>query len=143
MLYKMIKGIILRNKMSLPFEKFYNDLFRNNFTLELSKHFYCSDESIVKIPKYVLQEKEKWFVYLIENNIVTLMSCLNNSDKLKSFEDLTFSKVSDSEFLKYDGPEKDVRIVISRVEYKKSNPMEDKIKMLQDQIDELKKQVIL
>jgi hypothetical protein len=69
--------------------------------------------------------------------------CLNNSDKLQSFGCLTFTTISDSEYVKYTGPEKDIRIIFSRVEIKKSNPMEDKIKMLQEQIDELKKQVVL
>jgi hypothetical protein len=70
----MIKGVSLRNKMSLSFEYFYNEILTKKFFLELSKHFYCSDEHIFKIPKDVLKEKEKWFVYLVENNIVTLLS---------------------------------------------------------------------
>jgi hypothetical protein len=125
----------------MSFEKFYNDLIKNKYSYELSKHFYCSDEKKVKIPKDALKEKGKWIVDVIsdEENYFFFLNSLTYNFNSKGLRLVNGTE----DLLEYNGPEKDVRIVISRVEYKKSNPMEDKIKMLQDQIDELKKQVIL
>jgi hypothetical protein len=125
------------------FEQVCKSLNKNEFVRELSKHFYnYSNVTTIKIPKDVLQEREKWVVSLILNND-TLSSFLTNLTYDFNSEGLKLVKGTGDSLLEFTGSEKEFRIVFRRVEYKKSNPIEDKIKMLQEQIDELKKQVVL
>jgi hypothetical protein len=83
-----------------------------------------------------LKEKEIWVVNVISNE-ENFFFFLN--DITYNFNSKGLRLVNGTEdLLEYGGTEKDIRIIFIRNKYKKPNPVEDKIKMLQEQIVELK-----
>jgi hypothetical protein len=124
----------------MSFEDAYKLVTTNLSELLKNIYFFPRNENCFQLPSHVLKEENKWKIGVFVND---KCHCIKQLNDINAFPSYGLSREDDELLFSQKSSNDNFEVFLFRAIPKKPNPMEDKIKMLQDQIDELKKQVIL
>jgi hypothetical protein len=125
----------------MSFEDAYKLMTSNFPGLLKNIYFFPRNADCYQLPSHILKEEKEWNIGVSVNDNYHWIQHL--SDVGGSIKNYALSREDDELMFERDSYSDNVEIFLFRDKYKNPNPIEDKIKMLQEQIDELKKQVIL